>query len=58
MFPQINGAQLPSNLLIERKGAGEKERERLKIRNERGPEKEGKREKKWVRSAVKNAVVG
>lgn len=53
---------MPSNLLIGRKEAGEKERERgIRLEEEREMESlegEGKREEKWVRSTVKNAVVG
>lgn len=60
MLLWINGAQLPSNLLIRRKEAREREEERHKIRKEsdggvwRGKKK---RKEKWVRSTVKNAAV-
>ena len=52
---------MPSNLLIRRKEAGEREEERHKIRKEsdggvwRGKGK--KRKAKWVRSTVRNALV-
>lgn len=50
MLAQINGAQLPSNLLIGRQEGGRERGSGITL--------ETMGEEKWVRSAVKDAVVG